>query len=108
MAVNQDYLDFIIDQMSSFEGFETKKMFGGIGFFKEGIMFGLLGKNVFHLRTDDTNREDFEAHGMKGFMASETKKGMPYFEVPVNILENKDEFTLWVAKSYEVAVNNKK
>lgn len=88
MAVNQDYLQYVEEQLSGMRPFESKKMFGGIGFFKEGIMFGMIGKNIFHLKADDHNRPDYEAAGMKAFMSSAKSKGMPYYEVPASILED--------------------
>ncbi len=108
MAINQDLANYITDQLSTFGNFESKKMFGGVGYFREGLMFGLLGKDVFHLKVDDNNRADYEAKGMKAFMSSEKKKGMPYYEVPPEVLEDKDELKVWAAKAYEAVVAAKK
>jgi TfoX/Sxy family transcriptional regulator of competence genes len=33
MAYSEDYLNFVIDQLSEVGDFEHKKMFGGVGFF---------------------------------------------------------------------------
>jgi len=107
MAVNEEYLNFIQDQLSQFKGYETKKMFGGIGFFKDGKMFGLIGKNVFHLKADETNKADFESHGMKAFMSDAKKKGMPYWEVPLKVLENRSELSKWAQKSHLISINKK-
>ena len=61
-------------------------MFGGVGYYKEGIMFALLGNEKFCLKADGTTIPEFEAHGMKAFVSSEKNKGMPYWEVPVEVL----------------------
>lgn len=103
MAVNENYLAFIIDQLSHQQALDTKRMFGGVGFFKDGLMFGLLGKGKFMLKVDDSNRQDYEDRGMKAFLSDTKKKGMPYYEVPVDILENKDELGQWASRSIEVA-----
>ena len=108
MSINQSQLDFIIDQLEGIGAFSPKKMFGGVGFFKEGIMFALLGNGIFNLRVDESNVEDFTTYGMKRFLATEEKKGLPYYEVPVDILEDKDQLTRWALKAYEVAIRNKK
>lgn len=108
MAINEDLVLYIKDQLSAFGNFETKKMFGGVSFMREGRMFGLLGHNVFHLKADDINRPDYEAKGMKAFLSSDKKKGMPYYEVPVEVLEDKDQLKVWAAKAYEAAVRAKK
>ncbi len=103
MALNEDYLEFIQDQLSDLQPLEVKKMFGGAGFFKEGLMFGLLGKGVFRLKVDESNRKNFEDRGMTALGADTKKKGMPYWEVPVDVLENKPNLTQWALKSFEVA-----
>lgn len=108
MAINEDQLAFLQEQLSDFGPFESKKMFGGVGFFREGIMFALLGKGVFHFRVDDENRGDYQARGMTGFMATEKKKGLPYFEVPVDILEDRSAMKTWASRAYEAAVRQKK
>lgn len=109
MAVNEEYLTFIQDQLASFGEIESKRMFGGIGFFKEGIMFGMIGGNVLRLRVDDSNKADYEKHGVtKGLGASDTKKGMPYWEVPLSIIEDSDALLRWTEKAYAISLKAKK
>jgi len=108
MAVNEDYLAFVQDQLSEVEDFETKKMFGGIGFFREGIMFGMIGGGVLRLRVDDTNRSSYEDQGMTNYAPKKGSKGMPYYEVPQGVLDDKKELANWANDAYEVAVAAKK
>jgi len=108
MPINEDYLNFIKEQLENFKPFEAKKIFGGIGFFKEKVMFALIGKDTFHLRADDTTKHDFEERGMKNFMPSAKKKGMPYWEVPITVIEDKKTLCEWAEKAYEVAIYHKK
>lgn len=110
MAVNETYLSYVRDQLSRFGEFEIKRMFGGIGIFKEGLMFGKIGGDVFRLKVDTSNQKDYEEKGMKPFYSETKKKGMPYWEVPQEVLEDRDELARWASKSYEIAKNaaNKK
>ncbi len=103
MAVDQEFHAFIEDQLSEFEEFECKKMFGGFGFFRDGMMFGMLGGNTFRLKVDDHNRADFESRGMKAFQSKKKGKGMPYWEVPQDILEDRSELAVWASKAFEAA-----
>ena len=104
MAVSEDYLKFIQDQLSEFGEFEIKKMFGGIGLFREGLMFGKIGGDTFRLKVDETNQKDYEEKGMKPYYSGKKKKGMPYWEVPADVLENKSELVKWAQKSVDVAL----
>jgi DNA transformation protein len=42
-------------------------VFGGIGFFKEGVKFAMRVKKVFRLKVDESNEADFEGHGMNPY-----------------------------------------
>lgn len=103
MAFTQEYLNYIQDQLSEFGDFEIKKMFGGVGFFKEGLMFGKMGGDTFRLKVDESNQQQFEDKGMKPFFSEKKKKGMPYWEVPADVLEDRDELAKWATQSYEIA-----
>lgn len=108
MAVSQNYIAYLDDQLSDFDSVFTRKMFGGLGYYKEGVMFGLLGNDTFCLKVDETNQSDFEAFGMKAFMSSEKKKGMPYWQVPGEVLEDRTELAIWAEKSFQIALSHKK
>lgn len=108
MAVNESYLDYVRDQLSDFGNFEIKKMFGGIGIFREGLMFGMIGSDTFRLKVDEHNQADFEELGMKPYFNKNKKKGMPYWEVPTSVLEDRTLLSAWALKSYEAAVRTKK
>ncbi len=108
MAVNEDFLDFIIDQLAEFGKVEAKRMFGGIGFFHEGLMFGMIGGDTFRLKVDEHNMADYEQRGMKPFESGKKKKGMPYWEVPADVIEDKSVLAAWAGKAYQAAVRAKK
>lgn len=104
MAVSESFLQYVVDQLSEFGDVTARKMFGGVGLYHEGLMFALIGNEKFCLKADDSNREDFEAYGMQAFMSSETSKGLPYWEVPLDILEDREKLADWAGKAYAVAL----
>ena len=108
MAVNKDYAHFVQDQLSEFGEVEFKSMFGGIGIFKDGVMFAKIGGDKFRLKVDESNKKQFEDRGMKPFHSEKKKKGMPYWEVPQDVLEDRTELTKWANQSFEIAINAKK
>ena len=108
MAVKEDVLKFVLDQLSAVDALTIKRMFGGVGIFRNGLMFGKIGGGKFYLKVDDHNKSEFEARGMKAFFSEKKRKGMPYWEVPFDILEDRDELTKLAMKSYEAAERAKK
>ncbi|MDH3650002.1 MAG: TfoX/Sxy family protein [Saprospiraceae bacterium] len=107
MAVDQSYVQFVVDQLAEFDTVETRNMFGGVGIYKDGIMFGLIGNDKFYLKAGESNVGDYEAVGMKAFMSDRKGKGMPYYEVPADVLEDAGVLKIWAAKSFAVAQHAK-
>lgn len=107
MAVNEDYLKFVMDQLSELGEVEVKRMFGGVGLFHKGLMFGKIGGGAFRLKVDAHNRQDYEERDMKPFYSETKKKGVPYWEVPADVIEDRNELSKWAKKSFEAAVRNK-
>jgi hypothetical protein len=68
LHVSKEYFDYIIGQLAGVKELDNRKMFGGYGLYSEGVMFGLIAENRFHLKTDESNRDDYEAVGMEPFM----------------------------------------
>ena len=76
MAVKQEFLDFLSDQLAEFGPVEIKRMFGGVGIFRDGKMFGMIGgDHVFRLKVDEINQSDYESTGMKPLFISSKKRG---------------------------------
>ena len=109
MAVNEQTVLYIKDQLSDFADVEIKKMFGGIGIFLDGIMFGMItSKEQFMMRVGETNIQDYEAAGSKPLGHEKKKGSMPYWEVPENVVDDRKALKEWATKAYDVAVAAKK
>jgi DNA transformation protein and related proteins len=108
MAVDENFKNYILDQLSEFPEVQSKNMFGGAGFFLDGTMFAMIGGGVFRLRADEQTVSDFESRGMELFQPNKLRKGMPYWEVPVDVFEDKHLLKEWAIKAYEAALRAKK
>lgn len=103
MAVSEDYLQFVLDQLAGLKGVSARRMFGGAGLYREGIMFGLIADDRAYLRVDDSNRSSFEEAGSGPFHPYGTKATMPYYEVPVDVLEDPGDFRAWAERALAAA-----
>lgn len=108
MPVDQAQKEYFLDQLSEFGPVTAKNMFGGVGYFKDGVMFAMIGGGVFRLRADEQNIEDYTSRGMSQFNPMKKGNGMPYWEVPVDVFEDKHELKLWAEKAFEAALRGKK
>lgn len=104
MAHSDDYLKYVQLQLSSFGDFHAKKMFGGVGFFRDEAMFGLIKQDVFMLRTDPENLGEYA--GQPQFTVDMKGKDMtmPYHAVPKAVLEDPNRLAQWAHAAFERAL----
>jgi DNA transformation protein len=110
MSVSDEFEDFVIDQLSAWGDVSVRRMFGGAGLYCEGKMFGLISDDVAYLKADDSNRDDFIRAGSSPFnpYPDKTKTTvMSYYEIPADVLENRDELARWAQRSLAVAKQKK-
>jgi len=108
MTVSNDFLGFIIDQLSAWGDVTSRRMFGGAGLFRDGMMFGLVADNIVYLKVDETNKEKYLAAGsspLKPFPGRPTI--LSYFEIPPEILEDAEELIEWVEESLSIQKKRK-
>ena len=93
----------IVGRLASLGDVTSKKMFGGVGLFQAGTMFGIVDSSGgFFLRAGEANRASFESAG------SERHGKMPYFSVPAAVFDDPKEFVTWGATAAAVAHAAKK
>lgn len=108
MAVSESYKQYIDDQLNGLEGLYSKKMFGGVGYFIDGVIFGLIAGEVFRLKADESTIPRYSNFGMSGYEIPGKNMTMPYFQVPDKIIEDKDELKKWSLEALEISIQSKK
>ncbi len=108
MAVSDEYLTYVLDQLGCIGCVESRRMFGGVGIYANGLFFALIADDVLYFKVGDSNRSDYEAAGMEPFRPFADKPNvMSYYEVPIEVLENKDRLHEWAQKALKVATAGK-
>lgn len=105
MAVSDDFLNFVADQLRSWGNVSVRRMFGGAGLYRDGRMFGLIADDVVYLKVDDSTRSDFVAAGSAPFNPYPEKAKttvMSYYEVPPEVLENPVKLAQWAQRSHQI------
>lgn len=105
MKNNIELKEFVVDQLAGLEGISARNMFGGVGFFYEKKMFGMIGGGAFRLKVNESNLQKYSDAGMENFNPYGKGKGLPYYEVPSSVIENQDELLSWVQESIEIALS---
>jgi DNA transformation protein len=105
MAVNEDFLKYVLEQVAGLSPVTPRRMFGGVGLYHSERIFGLIFGDTLYFKVDDSNRPDYEARGMGRFRpyADRPQLSMTYYEVPADALEDADECVMWARKSAAIA-----
>ena len=83
-----------------------RRMFGGVGLFHRGTMFGLILREELYFKVGDGNRAAYEAAGEAPF-SYETRKGVhtlhSYWRCPPDLLDDSETFQAWARAATEAA-----
>lgn len=102
MIRSENYLNYVLTQLSELDNVTLKKMFGGIVFFREDTLFAAITGGKFRLKApaqcepcpDETSAQFSPVLGAN------------FCEVPAEILEDKYQLTVWAEKAVEAARKN--
>jgi DNA transformation protein len=108
MRSSNAFRDFALDQLSGVSGLSARAMFGGIGLYAGDVFFGIIASDILYLKVDDSNRREYEAAGSRAFRPfADRAMAMPYYEVPVGVLESADTLAAWARTSIRIASTKK-
>jgi len=99
--MNNDFVEFVLDQLSGLRDVRKRRMFGAFGLYQGETFFGIVDSGRLYLLTDDNTRRDYEDRGMKAFAPTPGQVLKNYYEVPVDILEDDDELQTWVRRAVD-------
>jgi DNA transformation protein len=105
VAVTPGFASFVVEQLDGCGPITTKRMFGGVGIYSVDVFFAIIDNDILYLKTDDSNRKDFERAGCGPFRPTgEGGETMMYYGVPVSVLEDADALAAWGKKAIAVAL----
>jgi len=53
MAVSDEFVEYVVEQLSRWGEVSIRRMFGGAGLYREGTMFAVVADDVAYLKVDD-------------------------------------------------------
>ena len=106
--------NFIRDLFAAFGPVTVRRMFSGAGIFADGLMFGLIVRDVIYLKADDMSIADFEREGCAPFTYTRGKKSgrpsehaLPYWRMPERLYDDPDELAVWARRAFAAAERKK-
>ena len=111
MSTSAEFAEFLKEQLKGFGPVTMRRMFGGSGVYRDGLIFAIVIGDVLYLKADDVSRGEFTAEGLGPFVY-DTKHGsksvMSYLRAPERCLDDPDEMVAWARKAYEAALRQRK
>jgi DNA transformation protein len=93
------FKDFVLDQLAEVRDVSARAMFGGYGLYKGPLFFGIIHKGRLYFKTDETSRPAYVERGMKPFRPNAKQTLKTYYEVPAEILEDREQLTVWTERA---------
>ena len=93
------FRDFVSEQLG--EEVRVRPMFGGYGLYRGDVFFGILFKGRLFFRTGPLSRKEYVTRGMKPFKPNARMTSKTYYEVPADILEDRDAVRVWALRAAE-------
>jgi DNA transformation protein len=101
-----DLANHLTDVFRLFGPIEVRRMFGGYGVYREGIMFALLSGDALYLKADAENAPLFRKRDLPQF--EYYRKGkvakLSYYAAPEIVMEDCTEAARWGRSSFDAAL----
>ncbi len=93
------FKDFVLDQLADLRGVRVRAMFGGYGLYQGAVFFGIVYKGRLYFKTGDEIRAAYVRYGMKPFRPNGKQTLTRYYEVPADIVEDREQLGHWARTS---------
>lgn len=97
MKKSDTFRDFVAEQLG--DDVDARAMFGGTGLYRGGVFFGIVFKGRLYFRTGPLTRRDYVERGMKPFRPNSRMTLKTYYEVPADVLEDRETVRAWAGKA---------
>lgn len=99
------FQELLVDLFEPVGGVSFRKMFGGLGIFRQGLMFALVADDVLYFKADETTSIAFQAEGCGPFIydGKDRPVVMQYWRLPERLYDEPDEFRKWALDAFSVA-----
>jgi DNA transformation protein len=107
MPVQQQFRDYVLEQLSGLRDVHANRMFGGVGLYSGGLFFGLIDDDTVFFKTDASNIEQYRVRNMPRFMPFPDRPEaiLGYHQVPADVLEDAETLVSWARQSVLVAAS---
>ncbi len=91
------FTDFVLEVLEPVHPVMARRMFGGYGLFRDGVMFALIAGGHLYFKVDAQSRPQFEAAGLQPFTYARQGKlvALSFHRAPERVFDEPDQARLW-------------
>jgi DNA transformation protein and related proteins len=97
-----------LDRLSELGDISSRPLFGGHGIYWNGVIFGIHFRGRLYFKVDDESKGDYLARGMGAFRPNERQTLKSYYEVPPEVLDDKEALMSWARGAIRVGQDSLK
>jgi len=97
------------DLFAPFGKIVVRRMFGGEGLFRDGLMFAIVHEEKLYFKTSEESRQAFIAEGVGPlFFKFKNAEGVltSYYELPDRLYDDPEELAQWARAAFAVALES--
>ncbi|MGA8864253.1 MAG: TfoX/Sxy family protein [Gallionella sp.] len=104
-----EFVDYVVGLMADWAPVSARRMFGGYGLCREGLMFALIVDDELFIKTDAENLARLERAGSRPFVYRNTNRTvqLSYWSAPPAGLDSPAEMREWCESAYGAALRAK-
>lgn len=97
------FLDHVLAQLSLLgKGLRSRAMFGGHGLYLGETFFAIVWKGQLFFKTTPETAHRYRERGMECFQPSPAQRLKSYYEVPVEVIERREELLAWAREAVDI------
>lgn len=106
MTTDRNFINYLLELLAPLDGVSAKRMFGGYGLFRDGLMFALVSDDTLYFKADDQSAARFTERELEPFTYSKAGKPMQmsYYRAPEETMDSSEEMCEWARLAYEAAL----
>ena len=98
------FVSFALGQLQAVGGVRSIEMFGGHGLFFGRTFFGIMSAGRLYLKTDPATVGEYVRRRKQAFHSGETGMLRTYFELPGDVLRDRERLAEWVRAAVRSAI----
>lgn len=110
MAISDEYLEYLKEQLAWLPRLYVRRMFGGAGFYSDELFFAIATDDGLYLKGDSESEGVYQEGGSERFTYKARGKisRMNFWLVPSDVLESEEVLHRWVGIALETALRARK